>query len=233
MKLRAKLEKLGDIDGLTHEEKDPEEFLNTLLQQVFKEDPYLTLRSGTSSQPQESYMYQLFMEKDETMVLPTVQKLLEQSFIGGDLKLTKIPQVFILQMPRFGKQFKLYDRIFPSPKLRINDITEGCMCVGFQCHMYLFVKEPVFMQVNGSAWCVKTLQHMSAKSAHSIKLSIHLYFVLHSVTPVASRYINTTKEGIIDARRLKTMYGSQSCMLEKSLSCLLLFALRQVTMYLL
>ena len=64
MKLRAKLEKLGDIDGLTHEEKgtlisvflvgdpchaiavltDPEEFLNTLLQQVFKEEPYLVLR---------------------------------------------------------------------------------------------------------------------------------------------------------------------------------------------
>lgn len=39
----------------------------------------------------------------------------------------QVPQVFILQMPRFGKKFKLYDRILPSPKLQIEDITMCCM----------------------------------------------------------------------------------------------------------
>jgi ubiquitin thioesterase CYLD len=181
MKLRAKLEKLGDIDGLTHEEKDPEEFLNTLLQQVFKEDPYLTLRSGTSSQPQESYMYQLFMEKDETMVLPTVQKLLEQSFIGGDLKLTKIPQVFILQMPRFGKQFKLYDRIFPSPKLRINDITEGCkrQCVvcedlaAYECKECSFnqiIHTPLFCASFCDTCCIQVHKHHKRRNHRCKKI---------------------------------------------------------------
>ena len=35
-------------------------------------------------------MYQLFVEKDEKVILPTVQRLLEQAFMGGDLKLAKV-----------------------------------------------------------------------------------------------------------------------------------------------
>lgn len=35
----------------------------------------------------------------------------------------QVPRVLIVQMPRFGKKYKMYDRILPSPKLRINDLT--------------------------------------------------------------------------------------------------------------
>ena len=35
-------------------------------------------------------MYQLSMYHDEKIMLATVQRLLEQSFMGGDLKLVKV-----------------------------------------------------------------------------------------------------------------------------------------------
>ena len=44
LKLRKLLDKLSDVEGLMTEEKDPEEFLSCLLQQVLKTDPYLHFR---------------------------------------------------------------------------------------------------------------------------------------------------------------------------------------------
>lgn len=60
MKLRTLLEELSSVSGLTSEEKDPEEFLNSLLAQILKAEPFLKLNSG-----QEAFHYQLFVEKDE------------------------------------------------------------------------------------------------------------------------------------------------------------------------
>lgn len=62
MKLRTLLEDLSSVSGLTSEEKDPEEFLNSLLAQILKAEPFLKLNSG-----QEAFHYQLFVEKDEGM----------------------------------------------------------------------------------------------------------------------------------------------------------------------
>lgn len=42
------------------------------------------------SSGQESYFYQLFVEKDEKLVLPTVQQLFDQSFLASDIKLTEV-----------------------------------------------------------------------------------------------------------------------------------------------
>lgn len=35
-------------------------------------------------------MYQLFMEKDDNLRVPTVQRLVEQSFVGSDVKLVEV-----------------------------------------------------------------------------------------------------------------------------------------------
>ena len=41
MKLRHLLDKLSSVKGLTNEEKDPEEFLNSLLAQIMRAEPFL------------------------------------------------------------------------------------------------------------------------------------------------------------------------------------------------
>ncbi|XP_038208373.1 ubiquitin carboxyl-terminal hydrolase CYLD isoform X1 [Zerene cesonia] len=120
MKLRTLLERLSDVPGLTSEEKDPEEFLNGLVAQLLRAEPFLKLSSG-----QESYCYQLFVEKDEHVTLPSVQQLLEQSFATSGVKLSEVPAAFIIQMPRFGKNYKLYQRVLPSPLLDVTDLIEG------------------------------------------------------------------------------------------------------------
>ncbi len=109
------------------------------------------------SNGQESYFYQLFIEKDDRIVLPTTQQLLGQSFLQSGIKLAEVSFVFsvrkkngvvpvefwlllvlandmffplqvpsclILQMPRFGKSYKMYKRIVPSLYLDITDILE-------------------------------------------------------------------------------------------------------------
>lgn len=100
---------------------DPEEFLTSLVAQILKAEPFLKLSSG-----QETYHYQLFVEKDDELNLPTVQQLLEQSFFASNIRLKEVPSVFIIQMPRFGKSFKMYPKIQPTLLLDITDIIEDC-----------------------------------------------------------------------------------------------------------
>lgn len=147
MKLRELLEKLSSVTGLTCEEKDPEEFLNSLLTQIMRAEPFLKvliikeklqrtisiidlfiiqLNSG-----QDAFYYQLFVEKDERLSFPTVQQLFEQSFMASDIKLKEVPSCLIIQMPRFGKNFKMYPRILPSQVLDVTDVIEGCKLLDF------------------------------------------------------------------------------------------------------
>lgn len=121
MSLRKLLDQLSSVSGLTSEEKDPEEFLNSLLAQILKAEPFLKLNSG-----QEAYYYQLFVEKDDNLELPTVQQLFEQSFFTSNIKLKEVPSCLIIQMPRFGKNYKMYPRILPSQLLDVTDIIENC-----------------------------------------------------------------------------------------------------------
>lgn len=65
--------------------QDPEEFLNGLVAQLLRAEPFLKLSSG-----QEAYCYQLFVEKDEHVTLPSVQQLLEQSFATSGVKLSEV-----------------------------------------------------------------------------------------------------------------------------------------------
>ena len=119
MKLRTLLDHLSSVRGLTTEEKDPEEFLHSLLAQILQAEPLLQLSSG-----QEAYHYQLFVDKDEKMNLPSVQMLFDQSFLTSDIKLKQVPSCLIIQMPRFGKDYKMYPRILPSMVLDITDVIE-------------------------------------------------------------------------------------------------------------
>ena len=96
MNLRQLLDSLSDVTGLTDQEKDPEEFLSSLLTQVMKAEPFLELSSG-----QTAHHYQLFVEHDPNLPLPSVQDLFDQSFNSSRVKLRKAPPVLILQMPRF------------------------------------------------------------------------------------------------------------------------------------
>lgn len=74
----------------------------------------------------DAFCYQLFVEKDERLTLPTVQQLFEQSFLTSDIKLKEVPSCLIIQMPRFGKNYKMYPRILPSQVLDVTDIIEDC-----------------------------------------------------------------------------------------------------------
>ncbi|KAK4303765.1 hypothetical protein Pmani_024251 [Petrolisthes manimaculis] len=119
MKLRTMLDHLSSVRGLTTEEKDPEEFLHSLLAQILQAEPLLQLSSG-----QEAYHHQLFVDKDEKLNLPSVQTLFDQSFLTSDIKLKQVPSCLIIQMPRFGKDYKMYPRILPSMVLDVTDVIE-------------------------------------------------------------------------------------------------------------
>ncbi|XP_076323351.1 ubiquitin carboxyl-terminal hydrolase CYLD-like [Tachypleus tridentatus] len=169
MHLRKLLEELGSVRGLTSEEKDPEEFLNSLLQQILKAEPFLKLSSG-----QESFFYQLFVEKDENLVLPSVQQLFDQSFLTSDIKLQEVPPCLLIQMPRFGKQFKMYPRIIPSQYLDITDILADspreCSICG---HLAEFECKDCFGQFGEGLYSVAFCQKCIEKCHGNKKRSRH------------------------------------------------------------
>ncbi|NWI55465.1 CYLD hydrolase, partial [Calyptomena viridis] len=131
MHLREQLTEKGQCSSFTSAEKDPEEFLNLIMQHILGIEPLLKLQSG--GQEQGCYCYQIFMDKQEDLVIPNVQQLLERSFLASDLKLVEIPSCFIIQMPRFGKEYKMFSKIIPSLELDITDLLldnprECCLC---------------------------------------------------------------------------------------------------------
>ncbi|XP_078411077.1 ubiquitin carboxyl-terminal hydrolase CYLD isoform X1 [Cetorhinus maximus] len=127
----TKLRKLLGCDTFISAEKDPEEFINVLLHEVLAVDPLLKIRSGQKIQ--ESYCYQIILEKDEKLSVPTVQLLLERSFLSCDLKFEEIPLCLLVQMPRFGKQFKMFTKIMPSLELDITDLLNNALRQCFIC----------------------------------------------------------------------------------------------------
>uniref|UniRef100_A0A8B9EXZ0 Ubiquitin carboxyl-terminal hydrolase CYLD n=2 Tax=Amazona TaxID=12929 RepID=A0A8B9EXZ0_9PSIT len=132
MHLREQLTDKGKCSSFTNAEKDPEEFLNLIMHQILGIEPLLKLQSGGQKE-QDCYCYQIFMDKQEDLVVPDVQQLLERSFLSSDLKLVEIPSCFIIQMPRFGKEYKMFSKIIPSLELDITDLLldsprECCLC---------------------------------------------------------------------------------------------------------
>uniref|UniRef100_A0A8C5G324 ubiquitinyl hydrolase 1 n=1 Tax=Gouania willdenowi TaxID=441366 RepID=A0A8C5G324_GOUWI len=147
MALRRLLEAANINAGFTNQEKDPEEFLNKLFQ-LLRVEPLLKIRSMTQ-QPQECHLYQLFppsLPPSSASVLPpvgspiplsspsagrmrvaSVQSLLESSFFHARLKLVEAPSCLLLLMPRFGKDFKMFEAILPSLSLDITDLLDNSL----------------------------------------------------------------------------------------------------------
>lgn len=144
MALRKLLQAQTADAGFTNQEKDPEEFLNQLFL-LLRVEPLLKIRS-VSQQPQECFIYQLFppsisaspsspgvsplspsvspLVLSSLVRVASVQMLLESSFIHAGLKLTEVPSCLPLLMPRFGKEFKMFDVILPSMSLDITDLLD-------------------------------------------------------------------------------------------------------------
>eukprot|EP00794_Sanderia_malayensis_P018788 gene18788-20679_t len=125
LQLRKWLDRLGSVQGFMNEEKDPEEFLMLLFRDVLKVDPFLRLRTENNT-IEKTYLYQIWVEKDEFNPLPSLQYLVEQSFLTGNLRLEEIPSVFIVQLPRFGMQ-KIYKRIKLNAHLDVSKITSSAI----------------------------------------------------------------------------------------------------------
>ncbi|KAI6075127.1 Ubiquitin carboxyl-terminal hydrolase CYLD-like protein [Aix galericulata] len=132
MHLREQLTEKGKCSSFTNAEKDPEEFLSLIMQKILGIEPLLKLQSG-GHEGLDCYCYQIFMDKQEDLVVPDVQQLVEHSFLTYDQKLVEIPSCFIIQMPRFGKEYKMFSKIIPSLELDVTDLLldsprECCVC---------------------------------------------------------------------------------------------------------
>ena len=50
----------------------------------------------------------------------------------------KAPSCLIIQMPRFGRDFKMFEKIFPSLELNITDLLEGSKYIVLSLFFVLF-----------------------------------------------------------------------------------------------
>ncbi|XP_059926056.1 ubiquitin carboxyl-terminal hydrolase CYLD [Gadus macrocephalus] len=114
------------------EEKDPEEFISILLQRVLCIAPLLKLRSNMEK-CEGAYTYQIILEKEQAGRVPTVQQLLDASFLSCNLKFEEAPSCLILQMPRFGKKYKMFPHIIPSTHLDLNNLLHNAPRECFIC----------------------------------------------------------------------------------------------------
>uniref|UniRef100_A0A3B4ZU64 Ubiquitin carboxyl-terminal hydrolase CYLD n=1 Tax=Stegastes partitus TaxID=144197 RepID=A0A3B4ZU64_9TELE len=158
---------------------DPEEFLIVIMHHILALDPLLKLSAG--GKVQESYCYQIFLDQNHSLVLPTVQQLLEHSFHSAGLKLAEVPSCLILQMPRFGKKFKMFDKIIPSLEVDITDLlSEGtsCMLCGNVAEQECTdcFKDPVFSPTGFKVFCktcsTQVHSHPQRRSHHLNSLDI-------------------------------------------------------------
>ncbi|KAH0619633.1 hypothetical protein JD844_000435 [Phrynosoma platyrhinos] len=104
------------------EKNDVEYYSET--QELLRTEIVNPLRISAGQKAQDCYFYQIFMDKNEKVGVPTIQQLLEWSFINSNLKFAEAPSCLIIQMPRFGKDFKMFNKIFPSLELNITDLLE-------------------------------------------------------------------------------------------------------------
>ncbi|XP_029989627.1 ubiquitin carboxyl-terminal hydrolase CYLD [Sphaeramia orbicularis] len=108
-------------DTFRTEEKDPEEFITVLFQKVLCIEPLLKLRSKRQTS-QGAYTFQIFLQKEQVVQVPTVQQLLDASCLSCDLKFEEMPSCLMVQMPRFGNKYKMFSQIIPSMELDITDL---------------------------------------------------------------------------------------------------------------
>ena len=108
MELRRALDKLGKVKGITHAEQDPEEFLNLLFKHALRIKPFLRLHRPSGEDIE--FFLQLFVEPSEKKIW-TVKEMLTKSLKSEGISFTKPPLKLIIQLPRYGKDFKVFERI--------------------------------------------------------------------------------------------------------------------------
>lgn len=195
MKLRQQLQKHGYSHSFTTDEKDPEEFLTVVMHQILALDPLLKL--SAAGKVQESYYYQIFLDQNHRLVLPTVQQLVEHSFHSAGLKLAEVPSCLILQMPRFGKKFKMFDKIIPSLELDVTDLlSEGplqCIICGNMAQEECLdcFKDSLFSQTGFKVLCEmcssQVHRHPQRRSHQPAPIDIPKGYVGHGSTPSLTR----------------------------------------------
>ncbi|XP_047669331.1 ubiquitin carboxyl-terminal hydrolase CYLD isoform X2 [Tachysurus fulvidraco] len=164
MKLRKQVKERGHCPSYTTDEKDPEEFLTLIMQDILSLEPLLKLKScnqikGLTEIEQTSYLYQIFMDYNHSLILPTVQQLLEHSFYTNDIKLAEVPSCLILTMPRSGKQFKMFPKIIPSLQLDITALLSNGLQQCVLCRQLAHVEcsqcfiDPVFSNTGIKVFC--------------------------------------------------------------------------------
>ncbi|XP_071594635.1 ubiquitin carboxyl-terminal hydrolase CYLD-like isoform X1 [Heliangelus exortis] len=200
MHLREQLTEKGECSSFTNAEKDPEEFLNLIMHQILGIEPLLRLQSGGQKE-QDCYCYQIFMDKQEDLVVPDVQQLVERSFLSSDLKLVEIPSCFIIQMPRFGKEYKMFSKIIPSLELDITDLLldsprECCVCgdvASLECSQCF--RDKVFAATGLKQFCSSCSRqvhsHHCRRSHNPTKLHIPEDF--HTRSPPGSQRVPREK----------------------------------------
>ena len=113
------------------------------------------------SSGQTAHLYQLFVERDETKRMPSVQELFEQSFLTSGVKLKSVPSVMILQMPRFGRQFKVYDRILPSQLLDVTDVIENGKLLTYSTNLQKKNNDIIFS--SKTMYCLRTISSLGVQ----------------------------------------------------------------------
>ncbi|KAJ8041594.1 Ubiquitin carboxyl-terminal hydrolase CYLD [Holothuria leucospilota] len=210
LQFREMLNELSSMKGLRTEEKDPEEFIHTLLQELLNAEPFLKISQGNAT-TMESFVYQIFLEKNDFLKVPTVEQLVHLSFLESDLKLMEVPNCFIVQLPRFGKQFKLYDWIIPSLEMDITPIvknsTRQCSVCGQlalqeckDCRPKI-ESEDIIQSFCGVCWKQK---HQSNPRE---KLSHHAPVTLSCTREFMARYVECTHNGA-DPTAAQDIYDS-------------------------
>ncbi|XP_018594557.2 ubiquitin carboxyl-terminal hydrolase CYLD [Scleropages formosus] len=119
-------------DSFMTEEKDPEEFVTVLFKQVLGMKPLLKIRSHSGC-TQEAFTFPLILDKEQVGPVPTVQQLLETSFQSCDLKFEEVPSCLMIQMPRFGKRYKMFPQIVPTTELDVTDLLHDSLRECFIC----------------------------------------------------------------------------------------------------
>uniref|UniRef100_A0AAR2L2H5 ubiquitinyl hydrolase 1 n=1 Tax=Pygocentrus nattereri TaxID=42514 RepID=A0AAR2L2H5_PYGNA len=108
---------------------------------------------------ESSYFYQIFVDYNNSLVLPTVQQLLEHSFYNSGLRLAEVPSCLILTMPRSGKKFKMFSKIIPSLELDITALLSNgpqqCVVCGQLAHVECTecFGDPVFSSTGFKLFC--------------------------------------------------------------------------------
>ncbi|KAJ8259975.1 hypothetical protein GJAV_G00175620, partial [Gymnothorax javanicus] len=158
------------------EEKDPEEFISLLLQ-VLHVEPLLKIRAGSTT-TQDAYTFQIIMDREQIGPLPTVQQLLESSFLSGDLKFEEVPVCLIVQMPRFGKGYKMFPQVIPSTALDITDLLHTAARECFLCG------RRAELECTGCLWDQKLQPGRIKQYCVACSTQVHSHLLRQGHTPV-------------------------------------------------